>query len=912
MAERHWQRYGLWISVGIAAVLITAYLVIYLPFNGEKANLKNKDGLLIVNHTNIEMAFHADNGAIAYVRSKGSEESITQGNREQALWWAFLKDDSSMNSAKSGGFSYDWNKRKGELVFHYRDQLQVDVTVRFSDEQRVYLDATVLNGTEQVIKSFRFPYEVKVTSNAVMDGMLPMLPGAKLKDTFFKESNSYQDQYPGVMFANYLGLRTTGGHIAMYDLVGTTLATTELGFKNQVDDVGKTGIVHNYKTWINPQKEWKSPTVVIELGEDYKNTIVSYRKLNGIDKYRSLDDKLGAEKATYFQLPLYKTDISAIKDGSWNHLSTQFIDRMNYNGIVHLVGFQSGGHDENYPDFIPPDAKWGGDADFQAFMKHAKDKGNRVVPYTNMSWWGNQSPTLANLPSGVTMEDIVVLKENNTIMKEDYGKHSGYVVNPGHPFFIQRTAEEHKKLLEEAGFDGIFEDQWGIRNSPFVFNEVQATDGDPSTAYFQGVMDYFNTLKHNIYIEDGTDVLADDTVGFMGSTLLWDRLGYRKNTASYTDYYPLAGMLMRDKVLFYHHDLAAETMTDDPDMLRWNLAMGYNLSADFYNGVTNPWVDAIGVLQKYILSQYTDSLVENFEQLTQAVTRTDFGQYTVTANEDQEAGYLVDSENTLAPGGYAVISDDGSRKAGRYSRYNGLELDAGEHHLVEIRDGDSIRIYQPIGSDTTLKIKMGKDWPHVRAVSYQADGTEIAELPVKEEGGYALFDYIALIKEQKVGYVEFTSSEMLSKVTGTPYEKVKAQLNLALLKQVDSTADAAKEFPAELTVDGDPYTYWESVANKFPQSLTIDLGEERNISKLILRLPPQDAWEVREQEIAVLLSGDGKTYTKLLEPKPYAFDPVQDNKVEIVLGESRARYVRLTLTGNTAWPAAQISEFEVY
>ncbi|QJD83814.1 discoidin domain-containing protein [Cohnella herbarum] len=907
---RIWQSKAAWISFGVVIILLAAaYLFLNTPFSA-KASFKDKDGLLIVKSGQYEIAFRSDNGAIAYLKNEDSSDNITLGNRENALWWAFLQDDSSTNGQKAENFSYDWNGRKGELSFRYGGSIQVEVTARFNEENRIYLDAKVDNQSDKTIKSFRFPYELKVDSATVTDGMLPMLPGAKLRDAFFKESNSFQDQYPGVMFASYVGLRTTGGNLAVYDLHGDIVATTELGFKSQVDDKGKTGIVHNYKTWIDPKKQWSSPSVVIELG-DYGKTAESYRKLNKIDEYRSLDDKLGKEKQAYFELPLYKADISAIKDGNWNNLTKNYVDKMNYNGILHLVGFQKGGHDENYPDFMPPDPAWGGEPAFLAFMKAAKDKGNRVVPYTNMSWWGNHSPTFEKLPSGTTLDDLVVVKENNAIMKEDYGKHSGYVVNTGHPFFLQRTAEEHKKLLEQAGFDGIFEDQWGIRNSPYVFNKEIPEGTDPSSAYFQGVRNYLDSLKHNMYMEDGTDVLADDSVGFMGSTYLWDILEYRKNTSSYTDYYPLSGMMFRDKVMQYHHDLAAETMTDDQDMLRWNLAMGYNLSADFFNGVANPWVDTIGVFQKYVLSQYADSLVKGFEQVTPAVTLTDFGKYKVTANWNKDEAYTLDADVTLAPGGYDVKAVDDNRRAGNFVRYNGLDLDAGEHNLVEVREKDLIRVYQPIGADTTLKIKKGKDWPHVAAIAYQANGTKIAELPVKEEGDYVLFDYVALIKDQKVGYVELTSAKEVSKAAET-FEKIKVQINVALQQKVFATSNTADAFPPELAVDGDPYTYWESTAKKFPQSLTLDLGEEKAVGKVILRLPPQDAWEARDQEIEVLVSADGETFTSVLAPKPYTFDPKNANAVEIALTGVTTKFVRLTITGNTGWPAAQIAEFEAY
>jgi hypothetical protein len=44
----------------------------------------------------------------------------------------------------------------------------------------------------------------------------------------------------------------------------------------------------------------------------------------------------------------------------------------------------------------------------------------------------------------------------------------------------------------------------------------------------------------------------------------------------------------------------------------------------------------------------------------------------------------------------------------------------------------------------------------------------------------------------------------------------------------------------------------------------------------------------------------------------YTFDPATGNTVTVTFGASSQRYVRLTFTANTGWPAGQLSEFEVY
>ncbi len=44
----------------------------------------------------------------------------------------------------------------------------------------------------------------------------------------------------------------------------------------------------------------------------------------------------------------------------------------------------------------------------------------------------------------------------------------------------------------------------------------------------------------------------------------------------------------------------------------------------------------------------------------------------------------------------------------------------------------------------------------------------------------------------------------------------------------------------------------------------------------------------------------------------YTFDPATGNTVTINLPATSTRYLRLNVTGNTGWPAAQLSEFQVF
>ena len=113
-------------------------------------------------------------------------------------------------------------------------------------------------------------------------------------------------------------------------------------------------------------------------------------------------------------------------------------------------------------------------------------------------------------------------------------------------------------------------------------------------------------------------------------------------------------------------------------------------------------------------------------------------------------------------------------------------------------------------------------------------------------------------------------------------------------------------------VDESAATYWESNSNAFPQTLTVDLGSTHYINQVVLKLPNDQAWATRTQTLAVQGSADGSSFSNIVGSAGYTFTPGSANTVTISFAETTARYVRLNVTGNTGWPAAQISEFEVY
>jgi F5/8 type C domain/Pectate lyase superfamily protein len=136
--------------------------------------------------------------------------------------------------------------------------------------------------------------------------------------------------------------------------------------------------------------------------------------------------------------------------------------------------------------------------------------------------------------------------------------------------------------------------------------------------------------------------------------------------------------------------------------------------------------------------------------------------------------------------------------------------------------------------------------------------------------------------------------------------------NLAKGRSATATGSQDVYTPGK-AVDGDANTYWESANNAFPQSFTVDLGSSYDVRKLVLKLPPSSAWGARTQTVTVSGSTDGSSYGTVVASAGYRFDPASGNTATVSLpGSTNLRYLRLTVSANTGWPAAQFSEVEAY
>ena len=173
-----------------------------------------------------------------------------------------------------------------------------------------------------------------------------------------------------------------------------------------------------------------------------------------------------------------------------------------------------------------------------------------------------------------------------------------------------------RQFTVELPSDLIFEDQVGARAPQLDFRPYGLTPSFNQTGWLAHTRRY---ASHLLMTEGGYDLLAGTNVGFHSSILLSRKLGA-------TDVWwgddnwetiPFALAINRDKVFFYQHNLAPETMSNDLEMVTWNLVMGFMLSYDLFEsshggGMDSEWLDYLGAVQKHIAAPYASQLVTDY------------------------------------------------------------------------------------------------------------------------------------------------------------------------------------------------------------------------------------------------------------------------------------------------------------
>jgi hypothetical protein len=707
------------------------------------------------------------NGAIVGIEERPSGATLTRGSKDGCLWGTTAPGATpeyvgacSWYPGGADRFAYAWDAATRTLKLTYAgngpagSRLGATVTLTAGDSS-FDLKLDLENHTGAVIQNVPFPSDLVFDTPKIQAGYTTtFLPGVRLLPGFFtRDPSVWTDEvftYPSRWaFADWIGLDIDGGHLSYYVVnpAPSPVQTVSIGFLRPTAPHPCGGdficSLHIFDTWIPNGASWSSPVVRFRVGSTAQESMLDYRTDNGIDRYPSVADKLGARLDTLARSPLLKADVwqGVGRFDSWGPL----LHSLPSPSLLHPLAFQAGGFDANDPDFLPPDVRWGTTADLRSAMSLGHSLGIGTMPYLNITWWDEDSPTA----SALKPNDFAVLDDRGQPVTDRYDPHTGYRVSPYAKAVRDRFASMIDEWTKDMPADCLFFDQIGARPARPDFNPAAPDPMSYETGWLGVAAPYADRC---LMVEDGWDRLAESFVGFHGSLMLKvkkpDELNIDWGDGNWQAW-PLATWLLHDKVLMYQHDAYPQTMTTGLDVLSFNLAFGLILSYsldDRIGAMASPWLELVGDFQHALGPLYAGRPLTGWRQPSPSSTESTFGDgsLTVVKNWSKTDGLTVDAFG-LPPEGVVARSGDGSVVAGSFvGSFFGKPLADGIHYLVLERDAATASIRQPIGGETTVAVPPPTGWQPgqpLTATAYVGHGVVLGTVPLEVQDGLVVLRY---------------------------------------------------------------------------------------------------------------------------------------------------------------------------
>lgn len=519
--------------------------------------------------------------------------------------------------------------------------------------------------------------------------------------------------YPST-FADFLHINTEAGSASVYRIQPRTWQPwagskdknaifVPAGLACGADEKGGY-FERQFSTYVALGQTWKAPTVRLQVGSKPEEALRTYGKLNGIR--RRLAEKMSPDLLAKFKQAVLVRLVASGQKQVQHHIDA--LPYLPVPSIIHFTEYLPLGFDASYPVHFPP-AEWYGTAEeFGEFLKRAKAMGHLVMPYTNPTWFPDRSP-IWQLEKEA--KDALLRTLDGQFHREIYGggAASGYSICFWHPIVQRYNRETVRLFTQDYPVDILFQDQCGARS---WFYDINPNSPIPY-AYTEGILSMVqeDSQKVPLSTEGGWDLVAEYQVQLCGMAFgivptkprpIWHQLLKERYLQSLWRVFPVAQILVHDKVMMLMHDLGQSV--NDRENLAWVLGLGFGLqfrvsaTTLMKDESVREWLKWLSVLQKSICARYIGEPLVEFEHERDdeksgweddGAIRATYGSVRIVANLNSKP--IKEGKQVIAPYGFFATAPN--VVAANLKQIGGMDFgDEGISFVVE-RNGKQTDIW---------------------------------------------------------------------------------------------------------------------------------------------------------------------------------------------------------------------------
>lgn len=515
-----------------------------------------------------------------------------------------------------------------------------------------------------------------------------------------------------------------------------------------------------FSTFVAAGQIWKAPIVRLQVGSKPEDALRAYANFNGIR--RRLKEKMSPELLEKFRQAVLVRLATSGQKQVWQHINA--LPYLPAPSIIHFTEHLPLGFDKSYPIHFPPAEWYGTPEEFGEFFRRAKTMGHLVMPYTNPTWFPDQSPIWQKEPNA---KDALALDLNGQPYRETYssGAASGYGICLWHPLVQRYNRETVRLFTQDYPVDILFQDQCGARGWRYDTNPASPTP----YAYTEGILSMVaeDNQKVPLSTEGGWDLVTEYQVQLCGMAFgivptkprpTWVQLLKERVSPQLWRIFPVAQILVHDKVMMNMHDLGQSV--NDYEDLAWVLGLGFGLqyrvsaqaliNDEVRDGQkVREWLKWLSVLQRKVCARYIGEPLVFFEHERDdaklreedgGVIRAVYGSVRIVANLNSKP--LEEGKHILAPHGFLATAPN--LVAGKLLRIGGIDFgDEGVSFVVESGEKQAeIWVYEISGK--TVGVPWQSEVKQVRlrwengteAIGTAKNGVLVFRLPEEPDGKF--------------------------------------------------------------------------------------------------------------------------------------------------------------------------------